>query len=167
MQALKSLVFTFCLASLCAGVILHLFPDAAAKRCMKAVAGLYILSALLSSVQGADAFLTDATVQLAQASEQAQEGIQQSTGDDFTDTILAQTASSLNSQYAAELAAMGYTVGVEVALLQTDQSVVLQGVCVTASTTLTEQEKAAIRGYFSTVFANVTVSFLEEAGGSP
>lgn len=159
MQTMKDVVFTFCLASLCAGVLLHLFPDAAARRCMKAVAGLYVLSAVLGGAQDAQVIMEEMVQGISATGESAALGYDTSASG-FEDNLLEQSAQGLNAQYNAYLAANGYDASVEVILVQTDGTVVVQGACVTASTPLSIEAQNEISVYLCEALALSEVTFV-------
>lgn len=148
MQSVKELVFTLCLASLCAGVVLHLFPDAAAKRCMKAVAGLYVLSAVLGVAQGASGALAALDASVQSGSQSAVLSDASADSDAFTQSVLAQAQAQLNAQYSAYLAAQGYDGTVSVALQQTGENVVISGVDIALNVAITAAQSATLTDYF-------------------
>ncbi|MFI3169549.1 MAG: hypothetical protein R3Y06_06390 [Faecalibacterium sp.] len=159
MQTMKDVVFTLCLASLCAGVLLHLFPDAAARRCMKAVAGLYVLSAVLGGAQDAQVMMTEMAQSVSVANESTALVYDTDTSG-FEDNLLEQSAQGLNAQYDAYLAAEGYDVSVEITLAQTQDAVVVQAACVVANTPLSIEAQGDISAYLCGALALSEVTFI-------
>ncbi len=165
MQTVKTIVFTFCLASLCAGVLLHLFPDAAAKRCMKAVAGLYIMAAVLSNVQESQTVYSELISQISTASGTATEYAAEAQGDSFAENILSQSSASLNAQYTQILCAQGYDVSAEVILIQEGDIILLQSVQIISSTELSQAAQDALTDYLKETLYVAEVVFLVQEEG--
>ncbi len=157
MYIVKNLVLTLCLSSLCAGVLLHLFPDASAKRCMKAIAGLYVLSAVLNGMHSTQMVVENASYSTnAMVDHYAQ-------ADDvngFGANLLAQTKDDLDEQYRVYFMRLGYDVQVSVALARFEETVIVKEVTVTTNGPLSDQAKEEISTYLCENLALDTVVFL-------
>ncbi len=164
MSTLKQVVLTLCLASFSAGVLLHLFPDAAAKRSMKAVAGLYILCAVLGGVQDGSFFLQEAQHELMALEGALQSEIESSTEGAFENTLLTQATQSLESQYNAYLIEQGYEATIAITLVQGENSMTAQSVCITSAAPLLPEEENALTGYFTQVLAMQEICFVSGEG---
>ena len=103
-------VTAFCLACVCAELLVQLVEAGWARRCIKVVAGLYILTVLLRAISALPA-RTAQWLQPVQASASI-EGVET--------TILTEAAKRLNEMLAAECEAQtGIPVRVETELEQT------------------------------------------------
>lgn len=112
-------VTAFCLACICAELVSQLVEAGWARRCIKAVAGLYILTVLLRAA----AALPTQAARLAQ-SVQAPASIASA-----ENTILEEASRQLEETLAAECQAQfGVSVRVEIELTQTASEVQASGV---------------------------------------
>lgn len=107
-------VTAFCLACVCAELLVQLVEAGWARRCIKVVAGLYILTVLLRAISALPA-RTAQRLQPVQASASI-EGVET--------TILTEAAKRLNEMLAAECEAQtGIPVRVETELEQTPDGI--------------------------------------------
>ena len=107
-------VTAFCLACVCAELLVQLVEAGWARRCIKVVAGLYILTVLLRAISALPA-QTAQWLQPVQASASI-EGVET--------TILTEAAKRLNEMLAAECEAQtGIPVRVETELEQTPDGI--------------------------------------------
>ena len=129
LQAIKSAAAAFCAACMISGILIRLMPQGNARRCINAIAGLYILVTLLSAVPVFAAELP----QLQQPAVTAQPG--QATS--FSDRVLAQSEEQLAQHYQTELAVPQ----VEVVLARDKTGTYVQEIVLVTETALSEQEK--------------------------
>ncbi len=162
MDTVKQIIFTLCLASFSAGVLLHLFPDAAARRCMKAVAGLYILSAVLGGVQDGSVLLQELQTELVVLEGSLQSDVQAGDESSFESALLTQASQSLEAQYNAYLTEQGYDATVAITLVQGENSMIVQGICVMSAAALSPAQESALADYFMQALDAQTVSFISE-----
>lgn len=108
-------VTAFCLACVCTELLVQLVEAGWARRCIKVVAGLYILTVLLRAISALPA-QTAQWLQPVQASASSIEGVET--------TILTEAAKRLNEMLAAECEAQtGIPVRVETELEQTPDGI--------------------------------------------
>lgn len=84
---------------------------------------------------------------------------------DFVDSILSQSEASLSAQYTAALTAQGYEVSAAITLVQMGDDAMVQGVSVTSTAALTQEQQAEISDYFAQAIGVSEVAFLSEEEG--
>jgi hypothetical protein len=160
MKELKAAVAVFCAGCICAEMLVQLTQQTRARRCIKAVAGLYIVAALLRAVPGVAA--QSANVELP-GSTQADFG-------SFTQNVLEQTAQSLEETLQNTIrASTGCSVQLQITLRQTQTGVAAAAVQVTAEEPveilgLTPEQQAEIETLLRGQLGAVDVSFAGEEG---
>jgi hypothetical protein len=123
MKDLKAAVAVFCTACICAEMLVQLTQQTRARRCIKAVAGLYIVAALLRALPGLAAQSTGVELP---GGTQADFGT-------FTQNVLEQTAQSLEETLQNTIRAdTGCNVRLEITLRQKQTGVAAAAVQVAA-----------------------------------
>ncbi len=140
MQTIKELVFVICIACLTAGVILQIFEKDSAKRCIKAVAGLYILVAVLQGCgdfeQNIQTWSTEQTGALTLPTEQES---------DFSTSLLEASSIELANRYKSILLTRGIVADVIVIMSKVDEVITVKTLEVYSENELIEEDK----NYFS------------------
>ena len=135
MQALERAAAVFCTACICAELAARFVGPGWGQKCIKAVAGLYILVAFADALPGAKAQLT--APKLPQA-ETASVG-------SLEDAILAQTEEELSRRLEdACLREAGIRVKLRITLCRTAEGVAASAVQVVPQGTLTDARKQAV-----------------------
>jgi hypothetical protein len=133
MDALRSLVRTFCVACIAAGLVQMLLPPSGGRKVIKAVAGLYILLAVLHGAQNLPAAFADAVLQSAQssASVPAQSGC--------SSQILRESERRLSETCRNTLLENGVDAQVSITLSQENGAVHISRILLTTSQTLSPE----------------------------
>jgi hypothetical protein len=155
MRELKAAVAIFCAGCIGAEVLVQLTQQTRARRCIKAVVGLYIVAALLRAVPGLAAQSTGVELP---GSTQADLG-------SFTQNVLQQTAQSLEETLQNTIRAdVGCGVRLRITLRQTQAGVAAAAVQVTAeeATALLPEQQAQIETLLRGQLGAVEVSFAGE-----
>lgn len=135
MQALERAAAVFCTACICAELAARFVGPGWGQKCIKAVAGLYILVAFADALPGAKAQLT--APKLPQA-ETASVG-------SLEDAILAQTEEELSRRLEdACLCEAGIRVNLRITLCRTAEGVAASAVQVVPQGALTDARKQAV-----------------------
>jgi hypothetical protein len=162
MKDLKAAVAVFCTACICAEVLIQLTQQTRARRCIKAVAGLYIVAALLRAVPGLAAQSTGAELP----------GGTQADFGSFTQNVLEQTAQSLEETLQSAIYAdTGCSVRLKITLRQTQTGVAAATVQVAAEESteilgLSPEQRAEIETLLRGQLGAVAISFAGEEGAT-
>ena len=134
MQQLKTAAALFCTACICAELVGQLLGDARGRQCIKAAAGLYIVTALFHALPGIGAGALDLALPQVQAERfgSASEAILLQAGQDL--------AEDLEARLAAET---GLAVELRVTLAQSEAGVYAAGVEAALPAGAGEAERAA------------------------
>jgi hypothetical protein len=160
MKELKAAVAVFCAGCICAEVLVQLTQQTHARRCIKAVAGLYIVAALLRALPGLAAQST--SVELPD--------ITQANYGTFAQNVLEQTAQSLEETLQNTIrASTGCSVRLQITLRQTQTGVAAAAVQVTAEEPtgileLAPEQQAEIETLLRGQLGAVEISFAGEEG---
>ncbi len=169
MNSFKNSVLVLCLASLCSGVILHLFSDAAAKRCIKAVAGLYILVAVLgaNSTMGATlaTALEDANALVQSTANESESTLALETDASVESILLAQTEAQLEAYFLQKFVAEGYPIlYTDITLVSEDGVAHAQHICIESETALSIEAQQEISLAIASELAADEVQFTVQGG---
>jgi hypothetical protein len=166
MKDLKAAVAVFCTACICAEVLIQLTQQTRARRCIKAVAGLYIIAALLRAVPG---------LATQSASVELPGGTQADFGS-FAQNVLEQTAQSLEETLQNTIRAeTGCSVRLQIKLQQTQTGVAAAAVQVAAKEpaeesnrglALSPEQRAEIETLLRGQLGAVAISFAGEEGAT-
>ncbi len=125
-----------CISCLTAGVILQIFEKDSAKRCIKAVAGLYILVAVLQGCgdfeQNLQTWSTAQADALTLPTEQEY---------DFSANLLTESSAQLSKRYSDVLLAKGVVAQVVVEMQNINDTINVASVAVWSDEELTAQQK--------------------------
>lgn len=135
MQALERAAAVFCTACICAELVARFVGPGWGQKCIKAVAGLYILVVFADALPGAKAQFT--ALELPQASAVSVGSLE--------DAVLAQTEEELSRRLEeACLSEMGVPVTLSITLRQTAEGVEASGVKITPQSAVTDVQKQAV-----------------------
>lgn len=133
MDALRSLVRTFCIACIAAGLVQALIPPSGGRKVIKAVAGLYILLAVLHGAQNLPAAFAAAVLTPAQSTDSvpAQSGC--------GSQILRESERRLAETCRNTLLENGVDAQVSITLSQENDTVCISRILLTTSQTLSPE----------------------------
>ena len=135
MQPLERAVAIFCIACICAELTTQLAGSTWARRCIKAVAGLYILVVFADALPGAKAQF--AALELPQVSAVSVGSLE--------DAVLAQTAEELSRTLEERcLSEAGVSLRLNIILSQTAEGVEAAEVQIVPRDTVTASQKRSI-----------------------
>lgn len=135
MQALERAAAVFCTACICAELVARFVGPGWGQKCIKAVAGLYILVVFADALPGARAQLT--ALDLPQASAVSVGSLE--------DAVLSQTEEELSRGLEdACLSEAGVTVTLSITLQQTAGSVEASSVQIIPQNAVTDAQKQAV-----------------------
>ena len=134
MQTLKSAAVVFCTACICAELLARLTGNSWARRCIKAVAGLYILVVFADALPGAKAQF--AALELPQVPAVSVGSLE--------DAVLAQTAELSRTLEERCLSEAGVLLRLNIILSQTAEGVEAAEVQIVPRDAVTASQKRAI-----------------------
>lgn len=135
MQSIKAAVAVFCTACICAELVTQVTQSGWARRCIKAVAGLYILAVALRALPQAKAEWKASSVPAASAVSLGT----------LEEAVLSQTKADLSKELEARCREeLGVTLTLELALAESSDGVIVTSAQATPEgSCTTEQRRAA------------------------
>jgi hypothetical protein len=149
----QSITLAYCLACLTSGAVRELLPEADSRKVIKAISGLYILLVILHGA--GDIRAAGISFALPQEQPSASENT------NYTDSVIDETKSRLESSCENQLASMGMTVKLDFALTERDGNVTVANIAVT-SDGLSPEQKQEVQDVLRD-YAPGKITFLSEA----
>lgn len=153
MQTIRLAVKAFCIACITGGLIVRLIPGDGARKCIKAVAGLYIVVAVLHAFENAVPVWPRQKVSLPAAAPQVSS---------FEDGVLAQSQAALEEYYAAVFRASGMEVQLSFCLRTDGAGTYVESAAVKSAAPLTGQQRAEIEKRLTGELLVESVAFIAE-----
>lgn len=153
MQTIRLAVRAFCAACITGGLIVRLVPGDGARKCIKAVAGLYIVVAVLHAFENTSPAWPQRKASLPAAAPQASS---------FEDGVLARSQAALEEYYAAAFRASGMEVRLSLPLQADGAGTYVKSATVESAAPLTGQQRAEIEKRLTGELLVERVAFITE-----
>lgn len=155
MQAIRLAAKAFCTACIVSGLVVRLVPDDAARKCIKAVAGLYIVVAVLQPFGNDTPAWPQYSVSLPAAAPQASS---------FSDSVLARSQAALEEYYAGVFRTEGMDVRLLITLRADNTGTYAEAVTVESAAPLSAQQRAEVQNRLAGDLLVKSIEFITEDG---